>query len=80
MTVITAAVPNTIPPGSGPLTVSVEGFGSDIDLALAFGAPILDSGDVDFLDVSDDPDPSRTIAAPAAGPLDCPPPPATASA
>lgn len=59
----------TIPPGSGPVTVSVEGFGSDIDLALRLGAPIVDYGDVDFLDVSDDPDPSHTIAVPAAGPL-----------
>lgn len=59
----------SIPAASGPVTVSVEGFGNDIDLALKLGAPIVDYGDVDFLDVSDDPDPSHTIAAPAAGPL-----------
>ncbi len=55
--------------GSGPVTVRVEGFGSDIDLAVKFGAPIFDYDHVDHLDISDDPDPSYTFDAPAAGPL-----------
>lgn len=59
----------TIPPASGPVTVMVEGFGSDIDLALKLGAPIVDYDDVDFLEVSDDPDPRHTFASPPAGPL-----------
>ena len=59
----------TIPPGSGPVTVSVEGFGSDIDLALKLGSPILDYGDVDHLDVSEEPNPSHTFTSPPAGPL-----------
>jgi hypothetical protein len=58
-----------IPAGSGPVTVSVEGFGSDIDLALKLGAPILTYEDVDYIDVSEDPNPSHTLAAPPAGPL-----------
>jgi len=33
-------------PGSGPVTIRVEGgFGSELDLALEFGAPILDYRD-----------------------------------
>ena len=59
----------TIPPASGPVTVTVEGFGSDIDLALKLGAPIVDYDDVDVLDLSEDPDPRHTFAAPPAGPL-----------
>lgn len=59
----------TIPPASGPVTVMVEGFGSDIDLALKLGAPIVDYDNVDFLDVSDAPDPRHTFASPPAGPL-----------
>ncbi len=58
-----------IPAGAGPITVSVEGFGSDIDLALKLGAPILTFDDADHLDVSDDPDPSHTLVAPPPGPL-----------
>lgn len=59
----------TIPPGTGQVTVRVEGFGSDVDLALKLGAPITAYADVDHLDTSADPNPSHTIAAPAAGPL-----------
>ncbi len=59
----------TIPPGSGPVTVTVEGFASDIDLALKLGSPILDFGDVDHLDVSEEPNPRHTLASPPAGPL-----------
>lgn len=59
----------TIPPGSGPVTVRVEGFGSDIDLALNLGTPIFAYADADHLDTSTDPDPRHTIAAPVAGPL-----------
>ncbi|MFO7544194.1 MAG: hypothetical protein R6W77_01710 [Trueperaceae bacterium] len=57
----------TIPTGSGPVTVRIDGFGSDIDIALKFGAPILDYDDVDHLDVSEEPNPSYTITAPPAG-------------
>jgi hypothetical protein len=56
-------------PGPGPVTVRVEGFGSDLDLALKFGAPIVDYRDVDHLDTSDDGNPTFTFQAPAAGVL-----------
>jgi len=59
----------TIPPGSGPVTVRVEGFGSDVDLALNLGTPIRAYADADHLDTSSDPNPRHTIEAPAAGPL-----------
>ena len=54
-------------PAAGPVTVRVDGFGSDIDLALKFGAPIVDYRDVDHLDTSADPNPAFTFQAPAAG-------------
>jgi hypothetical protein len=56
-------------PAPGPVTISVEGFGSDLDLALKFGAPILDYRDVDHLDTSEDGNPTFTFQAPAAGVL-----------
>ena len=59
----------TIPPGSGPVTVRVEGFGSDVDLALNLGTPIHAYADADHLDTSTDPNPRHTIEAPVAGPL-----------
>lgn len=59
----------TIPPGSGPVTVRVEGFGSDVDLALNLGTPIYAYADADHLDTSTDPNPRHTIEAPVAGPL-----------
>lgn len=59
----------TIPPDSGPVSVWVEGFGSDVDLALNLGAPIHAYADADHLDTSTDPNPSHTIEAPVAGPL-----------
>jgi hypothetical protein len=59
----------TIPPGSGPVTVRVEGFGSNVDLALNLGTPIYAYADADHLDTSTDPNPRHTIEAPVAGPL-----------
>jgi hypothetical protein len=59
----------TIPPGSGPVTVQVEGFGSDVDLALNLGTPIHAYADADHLDTSADPNPRHTIETPVAGPL-----------
>jgi len=56
-------------PAAGPVTISVDGFGSDLDLALKFGGPILDYGDVDHLDTSEDGNPTFTFQAPAAGVL-----------
>jgi len=54
-------------PAPGPITVRIDGFGSDLDLALKFGAPILDYRDVDHLDTSADGNPTFTFQAPAAG-------------
>ncbi len=59
----------TVPAGTRSVTVSVEGLGSDIDLALKLGAPIVDFGDVDHLDLSEEPNPSHTFVSPPAGPL-----------
>ncbi len=55
-----------VPAGVGRVTVQVEGFGLDLDLAVKLGGPILDYEDVDHLDVSEVADPSHTIA--VAGP------------
>ena len=59
----------SVPRDAGAVTVRVEGFGSDIDLAIKVGAPITDYADVDHLDVSDDPDPSHTLSVPGGGML-----------
>jgi hypothetical protein len=58
-----------LPAGTGAVTVAVEGFGRDLDLAVKFGAPIVDYADVDHLDVSEVPDPTYTFMAAAAGVL-----------
>jgi hypothetical protein len=59
----------TIPPGSGPVTVRVEGFGSYVDLAPNLGTSITAQAHADHLDTSSDPNPRHTIEAPVAGPL-----------
>ena len=56
-----------IPAGSGPVTLRVDGQGSDLDLAVNLGAPITDYEDVDHLDISDDPNPAYTVQAPSGG-------------
>jgi len=56
-----------LPAGSGPVTIQLEGFGHDMDLALKFGTPIVNYDEVDHLDVSEEPNPSYTIPAPSAG-------------
>jgi hypothetical protein len=53
------AVP--VPAGVERVTVQVEGFGLDLDLAIKVGGPIVDYDDVDHLDVSEAPDPSHTL-------------------
>jgi hypothetical protein len=58
-----------IPAGTAAVTVTVEGFGSDLDVAVNVGRPIVDYESVDHLDVSDDPDPVFRLEAPPAGPL-----------
>lgn len=59
----------SVPRDAGAVTVRVEGFGSDIDLAIRVGAPITDYAEVDHLDVSDDPDPSHILSVPGGGTL-----------
>lgn len=57
-------------PASVPsVTVAVEGFGSDLDLAVKVGAPILDYTDVDVFDVEETPSPRATLDTPGGGPL-----------
>jgi len=56
-------VPSNVP----YLTVQVDGFGHDIDLAAKFGAAIVDYNNVDFLDVSADGNPRFQVQNPAAG-------------
>lgn len=56
-----------VPAGSGPVTLRVDGQGSDLDLAVKFGAPIVDYEDVDHLDISEDPNPTYTVQAPSGG-------------
>ena len=58
-----------LPSGAGTVTVAVDGLGRDLDLAVRFGAPILDYGEVDHLDVSEVPNPTYTFTPPAAGVL-----------
>lgn len=59
----------TVPPGTASLTVTIEGFGSDLDVAVNVGRPIVDYNDVDHLDISEDPDPVFVIDSPPAGTL-----------
>lgn len=68
-TVVYHAYTVQIPAGAGAVTVTIEGFGSDLDIAVNLGRPIVDYDDVDHLDVSDDPDPVYRVEAPPAGPL-----------
>ena len=56
-----------IPAGSGPVTIRVDGMGSDLDLAVKVGSPITDYDAVDFIDTSEDPDPAYTVPAATAG-------------
>ncbi|MDF1523467.1 MAG: hypothetical protein P1P87_11740 [Trueperaceae bacterium] len=56
-----------LPAGAGAVTVAVDGFGRDLDLAVKFGAPIVDYADVDHLDVSEDPNPSYAFTPAGAG-------------
>jgi hypothetical protein len=56
-------VPSNVP----VLTVQVDGFGHDIDLAAKFGSEILSYDDVDFLEVSADGNPRFQVQNPAAG-------------
>jgi hypothetical protein len=58
-----------VPPGMPRIAISVNGGGADIDLALKIGAPIVDYGDVDFLDDSVEPNPGAVIPNPPAGPI-----------
>jgi hypothetical protein len=58
-----------LPAGTGPVTVAVEGFGRDLDLAVEFGAPIVDYADVDHLDVSEAPNPTYVFTPRGAGVL-----------
>lgn len=59
----------TVPAGTPSLTISVQGGGADLDLAVNVGRPIANYDDVDFLDTSETPDPSFTIEDPPPGPI-----------
>ncbi|MBS3933647.1 MAG: trypsin-like peptidase domain-containing protein [Truepera sp.] len=64
-----------VPAGLASLTISVDGKGSDLDLAARFGTEITsyrtkeEGGDWDFLDLSAVPNPSFTYSNPPAGTL-----------
>jgi len=64
-----------VPAGLAGLTISVDGKGSDLDLAVRFGAEITsyrskeEGGDWDYLDLSANPNPSFTYSNPPAGTL-----------
>ena len=60
-----------VPAGTPSLTITVQGNGADLDLAVKVGSPITGYGDgeVDHLDVSEEPNPSYVIQNPAPGPV-----------
>jgi dipeptidyl aminopeptidase/acylaminoacyl peptidase len=55
----------TVPAGAGSVVVSVDGRGSDVDLAVSNGTPITDYEAVDHLDASAEPNPRYVVEAPA---------------
>ena len=61
----------SVPAGLALLTVRVDGMGNDIDLALKFGSEISSydeaTGDYDYLDFSEEPNPSHGLANPTPG-------------
>ncbi len=58
-----------IPAGTSSVTVRLSGDAADLDLALKAGAVISDYDDVDYIDTSDERNPSYTYANPPAGTL-----------
>lgn len=56
-----------VPQSGGDLTIAIDGMGSDLDVALKVGAPIMDYEDVDFIDTTEDPNPIIVIEDVAAG-------------
>ena len=56
-----------VPAGTPSLTITVQGDGADLDLAVKAGSPILDYEDVDYIDVTESPNPSYTVQNPPQG-------------
>ena len=56
-----------IPAGLSSLTINLSGDDADLDLAVKLGAPISNYDEVDYLDVTEEPNPSYTVSNPPAG-------------